>query len=83
MPSGSDLYVSVDHEPYAYDAACMFVEARFDDALRADLLQLLLKEFDLRSTDLRDDLSNRKTYSAAARSLRLLMQRERGAAQKR
>ena len=80
VPGGSDdLYVTVDLSPYTFEAACVFIEA-FDDALPEDLLKLLLARIDVLHRDLRADLAHRKTYSAAARSLRLLMQRKKDAA---
>jgi hypothetical protein len=75
-----DLYLTVDLIPYTFEAACDFIGV-FDDALPEDLLKLLLVQIDALHRDLRGDLADRKTYSAAARSLRLLMQRKRDAAQ--
>ena len=76
-PSGPDyLRVSIDRDAYSYESACNLIEM-FDDPLPEDLLVQLLANIHYGDEDLKEDLATKRSYSSAARTMRLLMQRRR------
>ena len=81
-PDGPELLVSIDFKPFGFETVCGLVD-NFDDPLPEDLLHLLLANIHCRDEDLKEDLATKRSYSSAARALRLLMQRRKEAYRKR
>jgi hypothetical protein len=68
--------VSIDHESYEYEALCKLVES-FDEPLPDRVLVVLVGQIHYGNEDLKADLLAKKSYSSAARVLRLLMQKRK------
>jgi hypothetical protein len=76
---GDDLRVTIGHAAYhSYEWACSLFE-NFSDPLPEDLLQRLLDSIHHGDEDLKRELAVKGSYSSAARTLRLLMQRRKEA----
>jgi hypothetical protein len=68
--------VSIGNESYDYEALCKLVEA-FDEPLPDHVLVVLVAQIHHGNEPLKADLLAKKSYSSAARVLRLLMQRRK------
>jgi hypothetical protein len=69
--------VSIDRgKAYDYEALCNLVES-FDEPLPDHVLVVLVAQIHFGNEDLKADLLAKKSYSSAARVLRLLMQRRK------
>jgi hypothetical protein len=75
---GDDLRVTIDRAYHSYEWACSLFE-NFSDPLPADLLHRLLGSIHHGDEDLIRELAAKGSYSSAARTLRLLMQRRKAA----
>ena len=74
-PSAPEVFVSIERKSYSFESVCSLVDI-FEDPLPGDLLDWLLVNMHYRDNDLKHDVAAKKSYSSAARSLRLMMQRD-------